>query len=94
MQFAPGLQGFLGLLNLQDEQEALIKWLCIIYPWDALVPDILQSLRDSYCRQALPAAALSHLLGSGPPKLPLPAVGLPGPAPLGPGLPGPGILGR
>ena len=27
-QFNPGLQGFLSLLNLQDEQEALIKRLC------------------------------------------------------------------
>jgi hypothetical protein len=86
-QFNPGLQGFLSLLNLQDEQEAIIKWLCIIYPWEPFVPDVLQDVRDSYCRQALPAAALARLLGSGPPK----PLGLPGPGMMG--LPGPGILG-
>jgi hypothetical protein len=89
-QFSPGLQGFLSLLHLQDEQEALIKWLCIIYPWDALVPDTLRDIRDSYCSKALPAAAVSRLLGSGPPKGP----GLAGPGFGGPGLGGPGgIMG-
>jgi len=84
----------LGLLNLQDEQEALIKWLCIIYPWDALVPGVLRDLRDSYCSKVLPAAAVSRLLGSGPGKGPM--VGLPGPGLKGPGGlggPGPGVLG-
>ena len=86
LQFNPGLQGFLSLLHLQDEQEALVKWLCIIYPWDALVPEVLRDIRDSYCAKALPAAALSHLMGGGPPKMP--GAGLLGPRGP-PGLPGP-----
>lgn len=32
-QFSPGLQGFLQLLGLTELQEALVKWICIIYPW-------------------------------------------------------------
>jgi hypothetical protein len=101
-QFSPGLQGFLQLLNLADEQEALVKWMCILYPkWsNALLPQTLKDVRDSYCVQALPAAAVSKLL-QGPPKPPGPkglpgGFGKPGPVPKpGPGFgPGPiGVLG-
>ncbi|KAF6254315.1 hypothetical protein COO60DRAFT_1642473 [Scenedesmus sp. NREL 46B-D3] len=84
-QFSPGLQGFLQLLGLADEQEALVKWMCILYPkWtNALLPQPLQDVRDSYCVRALPAAAVSKLV-QGPPKPP--ALGLPG---GGFGKPGP-----
>ncbi|WIA38993.1 hypothetical protein OEZ86_005145 [Tetradesmus obliquus] len=93
-QFSPGLQGFLQLLGLADEQEALVKWTCILYPnWSsALLPQALQDVRDSYCVKALPAAAVSKLL-QGPPK-PKPAgLGFGVPGGLGkPGLAGPGPL--
>jgi hypothetical protein len=94
-QFNPDLQGFLQLLGLADEQEALVKWMCILYPkWSSsLLPQTLQDVRDSYCVKALPAAAVSKLL-QGPPKPPGFGVaggglGKPGPGPL----PKPGPMG-
>lgn len=54
-------------MHLQDEQEALIKWMCIIYPWEAAVPDVLRDVRDSYCSKALPASAVTRLFGGGGP---------------------------
>lgn len=88
-QFSPGLQGFLSLLGLQEKQEALIKWVCIVYPWDALIPDALRDLRNAYCTKALPAAAVSRILAGPGPLL---AVG-PGPGVVGPHPPGGALLG-
>eukprot|EP00775_Hariotina_reticulata_P012309 gene12309-12445_t len=92
-KYNPGLQGFLKLLGLDHLEEALLKWVCILFPWGTqlLLPKPVQELRNAYCLKALPAAAVSNIL-SGPPGQ-LPAV-------LGPALSNPlagsfgGLVGR
>lgn len=89
-QFQPGLQGFLQLLGLTQLQEALVHWVCIIYPWqvEVAMPQLVRDVRDAYCVRALPAAAVSKIT-AGPPKPGKPGLLGPGPLPVGPD----GVLG-
>jgi len=66
-QYSPGFQGFLKLVGLDQLEEALLKWICVLFPWKTqlLLPKPVQELRNAYCIKALPAAAVSKML-SGP----------------------------
>ncbi|KAG1674858.1 hypothetical protein FOA52_015246 [Chlamydomonas sp. UWO 241] len=97
-QYSPGIQGFLDYFVPGGDvlQDKLLKAVCTIYPWSAMLPPPVKILKDSYCAKAIPADIFSKILQGIPlpgslPPLPLP--GKPGgigtPGGLGGPLPGP-----